>query len=58
MPPYYELFDRFMQAPYSETVGAFIVDLRINGTLPMHSQPPKSPLSGGLLKLRKGWSYW
>ena len=25
-----------------------MVDLRINETFPMHSQPPKSPLSGGL----------
>ena len=29
-----------------------IVDLRIIWTLPMHSQPPKSPLSGGLWQLR------
>ena len=28
--------------------GTTIVDLRINETLPMNSQPPKSPLSGGL----------
>ncbi len=27
-----------------------MVDFRINWTLPMHSQPPKSPLSGGLLE--------
>ena len=33
---------------------AIMVDFRINETLPMHSQPPKSPLSGGLMnQLRK-----
>ncbi len=25
---------------------------------PMHSQPPKSPLSGGLWKLHEGRRYW
>ena len=36
----------------------FIVDPRINKTLSMHNQPPKSPLSGGLQKLRAARSYW
>ena len=35
-----------------------MVDFRITYTLPMHSQPPKSPLSGGLLELYEGRSYW
>ena len=39
-------------------IDVFIVDLRINETLPMYNQPPKSPLSGGLLRLRGGRSYW
>ena len=38
--------------------GLFIVDPRINETLPMYNQPPKSPLSGGLWKLRADRSYW
>ena len=37
---------------------AIIVDFRITDTLSMYNQPPKSPLSGGLRKLRSGRSYW
>ncbi len=35
-----------------------IVEFRITDTLSMHNQPPKSPLSGGLQKLRAARSYW
>ena len=40
-----------------EGVGSTIVDFTIIGTLLMHSQPPKSPLSGGLWKIRTGGYY-
>ena len=33
-----------------------IVDFRITDTLSTHNHPPKSPLSGGLRKLRAGQS--
>ncbi len=35
-----------------------MVDFRITDTLSRQNQPPKSPLSGGLRKLRAGQSYW
>ena len=49
-------FARFLNMSLVQKL--IMVDLRINETFPMHSQPPKSPLSGGLWKLRAGRSYW
>ena len=39
-------------------IWVIMVDFRINEPLSMYSQPPKSPLSGGLGELRESRSYW
>ncbi len=49
---------RLETAPTGWGERLFIVDFRITDTLSMHNQPPKSPLSGGLQKLRAARSYW